>query len=211
MPSSVIPPFDAVPFEYLQFFQLGGTVEMPEHGAGQLHVVELQATQPSQPFKSREARLGQSFKPRRRIDGGLAVVHARQETKLLDRAEVRQRGERGVAQRLIHVDDPAHLPEVVIAEVPAEPFRPPGLGVGDLLAIGELVVEADVAVVFLDLGDRERWRRALSTRQPSQRAATRMSRRSMRRLKLSRIRGNRMVRASTRWGRESLILPATSG
>ena len=50
------PAFDAVPFEYLQFFQLGGMVEMPEHGAGQLHVVKLQATQASQPFKSREAR-----------------------------------------------------------------------------------------------------------------------------------------------------------
>ena len=51
-------PFEVVPFEYLQLFQLGGTVEMPEHGASQLHFVELHAAQTRQPLKSREARLG---------------------------------------------------------------------------------------------------------------------------------------------------------
>src|SRR5580704_2107695 len=78
------PPFDAVPFEDLQLFQMRGTVEMPEHGASQLHVVELHEAQTRQPLKSREARLGQSFKPWRRIDAGLRVVQPRQETKLLD-------------------------------------------------------------------------------------------------------------------------------
>jgi len=45
-------------------------IEMPEHGASQRHVVELKAARARQALKSRETRLGQSFKHRRRIDEG---------------------------------------------------------------------------------------------------------------------------------------------
>ena len=96
-----------------------GMVEMLEHRAGQLHFMELQTTQMRQPLKTRETRFGQTLQPRRWIHWVLGVVHASQESQLFDCTEIRERSERGVAQRLIHVDDPVHLTEVLVAQMVA--------------------------------------------------------------------------------------------